>query len=419
MPGIIAFSRILPPFWWVIGIIGNIIALLVWLQPKMRHSSGYYLAALAIADLCFLPHSIIYEVNYTYRKPILDQPVLCEWFVMSYLSVQYMSPVFVLAFTVERYLSVCHPFRMVNFNQSNSKVTLMCIAGLSAFCVAINGVQGYFWTTDHGPDKQAICNIRDEIGTSGIWTIWSWIAEGLIFAAVPITVLILNILVIVEVRNISRLERRNMRTNSIDRRSTTVMLLGVSFYQIFTVLPATVVYVLFYQYIAPGNGKEYYSDDEIRSDPEWQSHLHYIGARIIIQNVCMSHYAANFFIYLLTGKIFRKQLREMMFLFCCKEKLRYLATRTISTRTTRMSLTSHRISISNKGRAGTQSRTADPCNNDTELGNKNSYYSQAELETMEPSSCHPQRQLSAQSRLLTCVEESDISDRDEYSEHDA
>ena len=81
-----------PPTWWVIGIVGNVIALLVWLQPKMRHSSGYYLAALAISDLFFLIFNIIYEVNFTHHADILDKEVLCQWFVISYLSLQLHFP---------------------------------------------------------------------------------------------------------------------------------------------------------------------------------------------------------------------------------------------------------------------------------------------------------------------------------------
>ena len=413
IPTAMAITRILPAIWWFVGIVGNIMALLVWLQPKMRHSSGYYLAALAITDLCFIPLSITYTIHYAHPPLLLDKPILCQWFVISYLSVQYMSPVLVLAFTVERYLSVCHPFRMVNFNQGNSKVTIVVIFCLTLFCLALNSVHGYFWDTKHDGRTEDYCDIRSVESIQKAWSILTWTCEMLIFAAVPVTILVLNILVIVEVRSISKLERRNMRTNSIDRRSTTLMLLGVSFYQIFTVLPVTVSVSLYMKFPM---GNACLTDNQMDSDPTWINYFKYTAVKLIIQNIGMSHYAVNFFIYMMTGKLFRKQLYELFAIFFCKNKLSYLSAKTtgVYTRTTRMSLTSHRGSIG-KGRL-TNNKPSDLCNNDTELGNKNSMYSGTELETRRDSSTmnggHGVRPNSAGTRLLTCVEESDLSDHD-------
>lgn len=416
IPTAMAITRILPAIWWFIGIVGNIMALLVWLQPKMRHSSGYYLAALAITDLCFIPLSIVYTVHYAHPPLLLDKPILCQWFVISYLSVQYMSPVLVLAFTVERYLSVCHPFRMVNFNQSNSRVTILVIFCLTVFCLALNSVHGYFWDTEHDGITRDYCDIKRVKAIQDAWSILTWTCEMLIFAAVPITILILNILVIVEVRSISKLERRNMRTNSIDRRSTTLMLLGVSFYQIFTVLPVTAS-VSLYMKFPMGDTSLCLSDSEMDVDPTWIKYFNYTAVKLIIQNIGMSHYAVNFFIYMMTGKLFRKQLYELYAVFFCKNKLAYLSAKTtgVYTRTTRMSLTSQRGSIG-KGRLA-NNKMSDPCNNDAELGNKNSMYSGTELETHHDSSTmnggHAMRPNSAAgTRLLTCVEESDLSEHE-------
>jgi len=41
--------------WYTVGFPGNLLSLAVWIQPRMRHSSGCYLAALAAADFLFLP----------------------------------------------------------------------------------------------------------------------------------------------------------------------------------------------------------------------------------------------------------------------------------------------------------------------------------------------------------------------------
>jgi hypothetical protein len=48
------FDRYTSPLWYVIGMPGNVAACVVWIQSRLRHSSGFYLAALAVNDFCFL-----------------------------------------------------------------------------------------------------------------------------------------------------------------------------------------------------------------------------------------------------------------------------------------------------------------------------------------------------------------------------
>ncbi|XP_067933286.1 probable G-protein coupled receptor 139 [Watersipora subatra] len=387
----------------------------------MRHSSGCYLAALAISDLIFLPLNILYEVNFSYDKVVLDRPVVCEIYAVLYMSVQHLSPILVLAFTIERYISVCHPFRTSFFSTSNIRATILVILGLVLFCFTLNGVQAYFWTAKYNDNQIMVCMLREELNEKA-WTVTTWTIEALISAVVPLTVLLLNILVIIEVRKISNLERKNRQTNSIDRRSTTLMLLGVSFYLIFTLLPVTVIYALYRSY---GNITEFCpTEDELRSNSDWDSFFNYWKAKILIQNLGMSHYVANFFIYVATGKIFRNQLKDLLCKPFCEKKLLSISTKTgtftNSTRTTRMSLTSQRGSLARSKLAAAKTGT-DPCNNDTDLCNRHRLGSanstvDGEMSTMNGGH-HPKHEHGVNSRLLTCVEESDaaVDDNDEVA----
>jgi len=47
-------DRYVTPIWYIIGVPGNVIAYVVWIQRRMRHSSGCYLAALAFDEGIFL-----------------------------------------------------------------------------------------------------------------------------------------------------------------------------------------------------------------------------------------------------------------------------------------------------------------------------------------------------------------------------
>jgi len=102
LPGIMAFNRYFTIVWYVIGFPGNYLALAVWMQPRMRHSSGCYLATLAAADFLFLTLHCVFELQTSWDVAVLDRPVLCEAFPVVFYSTQYLSPLLVLAFTVER-----------------------------------------------------------------------------------------------------------------------------------------------------------------------------------------------------------------------------------------------------------------------------------------------------------------------------
>ena len=95
-------DRYVTPVWYAVGFPGNLLAFAVWIRPRMRHSSGCYLAALAAADFLFLLLHLVFEMQSAWGLRTLNAPVICEAFPVIFLALQYMSPLLVLAFTVER-----------------------------------------------------------------------------------------------------------------------------------------------------------------------------------------------------------------------------------------------------------------------------------------------------------------------------
>ena len=90
--------------------------------------------------------------------------------------------------------------------------------------------------------------------------------------------------------------------------ATTFMLLAVSFYLIITTLPVTIFYSLALSFPQ--------GDPDVRdydTDPTWRRHFIYLNIRILVDEMGLSHYACNFYIYLMTGRVFRRELRR---LFC-------------------------------------------------------------------------------------------------------
>ncbi|KAK3786638.1 hypothetical protein RRG08_027595 [Elysia crispata] len=273
----------------VIGVPSNILSLIIWMQKRMRHSSGYYLAALAANDLIFLFLVQIFEVNEIWQtaKP-LSIPVICQSFPIVYLTLQALSPCLVLAFTTERYISICHPFKREEFCTIRRAKIVM--ASLTFACFSLTAVNGYFWTIEEE------CGLRS--GVQQDFIIYQMIFEAIAFFFVPMTILVLNVLVIREMRRVSRMEPTQLQGGPSPRTgATTVMLLAVSFYQIFTTLPISVVYG-YVKYI-PKTVKDRTTEMDLDL------------ALTIIKEYGITHYAFNFIIYMITGKMFRQEMRRL------------------------------------------------------------------------------------------------------------
>jgi len=67
--------------------------------------------------------------------------------------------------------------------------------------------QAYFWTYDTAAGE---CVLRVETTLAGseggslLWSVWSWVSELAVFLAVPLVILIFNVLVIRELRALDR-----------------------------------------------------------------------------------------------------------------------------------------------------------------------------------------------------------------------
>lgn len=304
----LCIDRVVTPIWYVIGFTGNLFSAVIWFQRRMRtnNSSAVYLAALSISDLVFLLLHPLQELQYAWSLPVLKFPVLCEIYFVLYLFSQYLSPTLVLGFTAERYIAVCHPFRKKSLCRTGRAVKVVVATVIT--CFLFSSVHAYFWTYD---SQTRECQVRADVISSGnqsLWSVWTWTSEMVIFLAVPMTILTLNLLVIRELHTLSRKERKTSDLSGSACAATTAMLLSVSFYVIVTSLPATFVYVLETTFPL---GELNISDAEIPRDPTWRRYFVYLTTRKIVEEFCLSHYACNFFLFLITGQQFRQSFKQM------------------------------------------------------------------------------------------------------------
>ena len=142
-------DRIITPIWYFVGISGNILSAKIWMEKRMRqnNSSAIYLATLSITDLIFLLLHILQELKYAWGVRTLSYPGICECYFVFSLVVQYLSPLLVLGFTVERYIAVNHPFAKERYCTPGRAVKV-CI-GLVMLCTLLGSMQAYLWMYDH------------------------------------------------------------------------------------------------------------------------------------------------------------------------------------------------------------------------------------------------------------------------------
>lgn len=284
-------DKIISPILYVLGFPGNLLAIIVWLRPRMRHSSGTYLAALGFVDLLFMVIHVMFELYKVWGIHLFDVPVICELLPVVYMATQYLSPLLVLAFTVERFIGVQFPSKRQTYcTISRAKIASVSLA---LFALGLGSMQGYIYkyNTEH-----KFCGIREDAvrgGTVSLWSIWTWITEMLVFMCVPIMILIFNVLIIRQIKRLSDIEK----SFSSKAQTTTFSLLVVSFYFIVTTFPVSVVYAIRYYYIP--------SEETVVPDAHRQAE--YMLAKTIIEEIGTTHHACKFYIFLITENAFRQE----------------------------------------------------------------------------------------------------------------
>ncbi|CAH8575806.1 unnamed protein product [Schistosoma rodhaini] len=106
----------------------------------------------------------------------------------------------------------------------------------------------------------------------------------------------------------------NNNNNNSNKESTqfisaTLMLIILSFYLIACTVPTGIVYLIQFHWLQPD---DCLNDDVILQSNEWTIFFQRITTKGLIDALCASHYACNFFIYFLTCTSFKKQVMNII-----------------------------------------------------------------------------------------------------------
>lgn len=222
-----------------LGLVGNMLSLVVLTQKTMRSSTYSYLSALAVCDSMMLLLTIILlmkDVNLPVKgeqRWAWDEglyPYLFPYIHPGAFTFQVTSVWLTLAFTVDRYIMICHPFKAEPFCSVSRARKVICCLYVFAFLFNIPKFYEYSTVTIHLPMQNASKIGWDltPFGRSHIFRqlYHSWFYITFVCGVPFVTLAVLNGCLMHAV-HLSRIRGREINAAEKKRNDTTVMLISV------------------------------------------------------------------------------------------------------------------------------------------------------------------------------------------------
>lgn len=196
------FHQYYIPLIILIGLVGNLLSCIVFLNTHLKmRSSSYYLAALASADFGFLVALLLVWLNSTVGWRVFNKAGWCETLVYISAVCSSLSVWLIVAFTVERFIAVQYPLHrphMCTIARAKAIVLVLVVLALLSHSYA-------FVTAGVMPaqDGSEVCEMRMEYHeTMRIISIVDSIAS---LIAPLILIIVMNTMI---TRNLLRFSRR-------------------------------------------------------------------------------------------------------------------------------------------------------------------------------------------------------------------
>lgn len=155
---------------FVTGIVGNISVCVVIVKHSSMHTAtNYYLFSLAISDLTMLIFGLPNDVTvYWHQYPWTLGVGFCKFRALLSESASYVSVLTIVAFSMERYLAICHPLHLYAMSGFQRAVRIIAALWIIAFLSATPFA--VFTTVDYLEFPEESGNLVDESAFCGMLT---------------------------------------------------------------------------------------------------------------------------------------------------------------------------------------------------------------------------------------------------------
>lgn len=202
------FHQYYIPFIILLGLVGNLLSCIVFLNTHLRiRSSSYYLAALATADFGFLVTLLLVWLNNTLGWKVFNKDGWCETLVYVSAVCSSLSVWLIVAFTVERFIAVQYPLHrphICTIARAKAIVLVLVILALAS--------HSYSFVTAGvvlNRDGEEYCDLKVEyLETMKIISIIDSIAS---LIAPLVLIIVMNTMIM---RNLLRFSRRFKETST-------------------------------------------------------------------------------------------------------------------------------------------------------------------------------------------------------------
>ncbi|XP_063438797.1 growth hormone secretagogue receptor type 1-like [Mytilus galloprovincialis] len=290
-------QQIVTPIIVLIGIGGNIMSFLLMKTKSLRKKSySHFLCALAVFDsLCLINRQIalIHQLMHDKKKDGVFtnySDISCQIYSFYEHVCYLMSSWLIVGMAAERVVAMCLPFRKTILRTQTGAIVmiistfvLMCISQIFRF-IMIKNVGG---------------NCEGDMDThSEYLNLHIYFYQFTLVLTLPfILVLVCNSMVIYQIHRVRKAASGNTRSRVVERsHKTTLMLLAISFTYLVTMLPLVVISFVWQVTLE-------------NQDIEMVFFLMPFQSFVSVISYC--NYGVNFFIYILSGRSFRLELKRI------------------------------------------------------------------------------------------------------------
>lgn len=191
---------------FVCGLIGNISTCIVIACNRSMHTAtNYYLFSLAISDLLLLISGLPQEIYYTWSKyPYIFGEPFCIIQGFAAETSANATVLTITAFTVERYIAICHPFSRHSLSKLHRVVKLVIILWVFAVCLAIPQAMSFGIVYDNALNKLLKNNDHYTCSVKRLVIPHAFLISTLLFFIMPMSLItIFYILIYLQLRQSS------------------------------------------------------------------------------------------------------------------------------------------------------------------------------------------------------------------------